>query len=198
MWCSRRIAPLILNLGTRWRWMINLRPIRLTSGSASEQVWTFQRRQKYSAPTEIRNPDRVARSVVAIRLQYPDCITEETVSNNTSIKNPLKKSEGQTFEHMRIYRVKPVMSLTRNGNNIKILTKRTINQRLLLKMVGFYLRIFCILKIFIMHNIIFTYLKENVCMLLYFFKYDGMFCIWLKIYSIALYLRPSHMVSTNL
>jgi hypothetical protein len=69
----RRTALLVLNLSTRWRWMVSLTtrsfyPHRkiwcplTASGWATETVWTFWRRENYQAPAGIQTPDLPARS----------------------------------------------------------------------------------------------------------------------------------------
>jgi hypothetical protein len=75
---SRGIAPLILNLGTRWRWVVcftplplyprqrSLVPIKQKAGWALEPVWTFWWREKSLFPTAIRTPNWPARSPFAI------------------------------------------------------------------------------------------------------------------------------------
>jgi len=69
---SRRIAPLILHLGARWRSVVSFTsrplchrertplPIEFKAGWATEAVWTFWRRQIPLDPAAIRALDRPA------------------------------------------------------------------------------------------------------------------------------------------
>ena len=75
---STGIAPLILNLGTRCRWVVNFTPrplysreitpvpIEQEAGRATEPDWTFCKREKSLAATRIRIPDHPSRSLVVI------------------------------------------------------------------------------------------------------------------------------------
>ena len=75
---SRGIAPHILNLSARWRWVVNFTPqslypweitrvhIKLEAGWAPELIWTFWRRVKYFARTGIWTPDSSSRSPVTL------------------------------------------------------------------------------------------------------------------------------------
>jgi hypothetical protein len=78
-WRSRGIALLILDLGARRGWVVSTTPrphctpgkdpvpIVQEAGWASGPVWTCT---KNLAPTEIRSPDRPARSQSLYRLSY--------------------------------------------------------------------------------------------------------------------------------
>ena len=75
---SRGLAPHILNLGDKWRWVVGFIPRERTAvctekgaGWAPETVWTFWLREIYVAFTGIRTPVRPARSVAAYRISYP-------------------------------------------------------------------------------------------------------------------------------
>jgi len=71
-------APLILNLGTRWRWVVNLKlrllypreitliPVVYEAGWAPELDYTFWWKEKSVVPARIWSPDRAACSLVAI------------------------------------------------------------------------------------------------------------------------------------
>jgi hypothetical protein len=69
---STGIAPLILNLGTRWRWVVSFTPrplyhrdrIPAPSGWAPQPVWTFWR-EKISFSYHDSNPDSPAHMTVA-------------------------------------------------------------------------------------------------------------------------------------
>jgi hypothetical protein len=75
---SRGIAPLILNLSTRWRWVVNftpqllypqkisLVPIDYDAGWAPEPVWTFCRREKCSVCATVRTSDCPIHSLVTV------------------------------------------------------------------------------------------------------------------------------------
>jgi hypothetical protein len=79
----RRIAPLILKLGTRWWWVVNFTPrplyprerkpviTELEPVWAPDLVWAFCRREKSLATTGIRTPDPPTRSEVAIPTTLP-------------------------------------------------------------------------------------------------------------------------------
>lgn len=75
---SRGTVLLILDIVTRWRWVISVTaPAALPPGKNpgnhwiqgwgdAVRLWTFWRRVKYLAPTGIWTPDRSARSVVSM------------------------------------------------------------------------------------------------------------------------------------
>jgi hypothetical protein len=71
LWC---LTPLILNLGTRWRWVVNFTsgpldppvPTEYWAVWVSKRVWTFWRREEFVAQTGIRTSHRPACGVVAI------------------------------------------------------------------------------------------------------------------------------------
>jgi hypothetical protein len=68
------IAPLILNFGRSWMWVVNITPwplyrremtpvaIELEAGWAPEPVSTVLEKRKYLVPTGIRIPDRPPRN----------------------------------------------------------------------------------------------------------------------------------------
>jgi len=78
---SRGLAPLILNLGTTWRRVVDLTPrpllpwkrisvrIGYEAGWATELVWTFWRKEKLPVPAGIETPDRPVRRLHIIRLR---------------------------------------------------------------------------------------------------------------------------------
>jgi len=90
---NRGMAPLILKLGTRWKWVVNFTPrphysrvpIDLEAGWAPEPDWTFRRR-KLLAPSEIQTPDPPARRWWLYRLRYSGSII-----NNKTTKSDIKK-----------------------------------------------------------------------------------------------------------
>jgi len=75
---NRGTAPLIPNLGSRWRWVYNFTPrslylrerypvlIEQGAGWAPEPVCTLRRHRKYFAPAGIRNLDCPVASMVTI------------------------------------------------------------------------------------------------------------------------------------
>jgi hypothetical protein len=84
---SGGIAPRILDLGTRWRWVVNFTPSRFTPQGKNPPQYPSDRRlggpqswsgrggeEKNSQPPpgiELPNPDRPARSQSLHRLSYP-------------------------------------------------------------------------------------------------------------------------------
>jgi len=66
-WGNWSITPLILNLGTRWRWWLALRSGRFTPGTgpvtrwSPEPVWTSRKREKYLTLVGIRTAERATR-----------------------------------------------------------------------------------------------------------------------------------------
>ena len=65
---SRGITPLILNVGSTWRWVVNFKPLPLypwkgipVPGWAPEQVWAVLEKEKSFTPTGIRSPDHPVR-----------------------------------------------------------------------------------------------------------------------------------------
>ena len=75
-------APHILNMGTKWKWVVSLTPrpfqpqertpvIELESGCAPEPVWVVLEKRKYLVPTGIWNSGRpVAPPYWLYRLHY--------------------------------------------------------------------------------------------------------------------------------
>jgi hypothetical protein len=66
---SGGIAPFILGLGTRWRWVVSFTPRKepliptgKESGWAPEPVWTRWWKEKFPAPAGTQIPDHPARS----------------------------------------------------------------------------------------------------------------------------------------
>jgi hypothetical protein len=67
---SRGIAPVIFNLGTRYRQMVNFKlrplyswgreplPIKQEAGLAPEPIWSLWTREKSLIPTKIQTPDQ--------------------------------------------------------------------------------------------------------------------------------------------
>ena len=105
----RRIAPLILMLGTRWRWVVNLAPLphprrlyhrvrkpvptKSEAVWAPEPVWTF-RREKSHATTGTRNPGPSSRgSSVGIATELPRLLTSPRILQFFKLKNKLLSSE---------------------------------------------------------------------------------------------------------
>jgi hypothetical protein len=80
---SRHTAPLLLNLGSICRWVVNFTswllylwertpvPIESEAGWAPELVWTFWRRKKSFACTVIQTPGHPAHRVVTILPWHP-------------------------------------------------------------------------------------------------------------------------------
>ena len=77
---SRDMAPLMLNLSTKSRTVVNFTPqpleppetttvsTELEAGWAPETVWTFLEKRKSLAPTAIRNPGPCSRYATLLRL----------------------------------------------------------------------------------------------------------------------------------
>jgi hypothetical protein len=78
---SRDIAPLILNLGTRWRWVVNITlwqlcpppprkepqyPLNRMLGGPKSWCGYSGKREKCLAPSRIRNPDSAACRLAAL------------------------------------------------------------------------------------------------------------------------------------
>ena len=86
---SAGIAPLILNLGDRWRLVVNInirpeprRPLNGRLGGPKSRSGRFGKKKKKSvAPAGIRIPDRPARSIVAIPT------TQSRLRNATEIQS---------------------------------------------------------------------------------------------------------------
>ena len=88
---SRGIAPLILNLSTRWRRVVNCtsllpkkEPCKHWMGdrAGTESVWMFWNREKPFAPAGIWTPHRSARSLVPVQTllsRLSMCKCRETV-----------------------------------------------------------------------------------------------------------------------
>jgi hypothetical protein len=99
---NRGVAPPILNLGVRWRCVVNIMPRPLypreitpvpteqKAERAPELVETFWRREKSLAPTEFRTPDRQARSRITIltELTRLQSLTNELATPNYMILGP--------------------------------------------------------------------------------------------------------------
>jgi hypothetical protein len=79
---SKGIATLILNLGTRYGWVVNITPRQLSGGKeprypidqearwAPEPVLKFRKTRKSLVPGGLRTPDRTTRSLVTIPTIY--------------------------------------------------------------------------------------------------------------------------------
>jgi hypothetical protein len=87
VWGSEGIAPRILNLGIRWRWMVSstLRPLYhrknpqyplVEAGWDPEPAWTRWRREKFPAPCRELNPDHPAHSLGIIKVKLFLCLTK--------------------------------------------------------------------------------------------------------------------------
>ena len=73
-WGSRHIAPLIFNLVTGWRWVVNFTPWPLCPGThslrASDPVWTFGEDKNFF-PLRDSTPARPAHSLFSIPAAFP-------------------------------------------------------------------------------------------------------------------------------
>jgi len=72
---SRGIAPLILNLGFRWKYVLNitLRPLYYRKRTPRRRSKWFLKKRKSLAPAGIRTPGSSARSQSLYRLRYLGC-----------------------------------------------------------------------------------------------------------------------------
>jgi hypothetical protein len=79
---NRSIGPLILDLGTIWRWATNFRPQPLyprkqqETGWATQLVWTVMEKRKYLAPARIQT---LGPQLVAIRTMLSQILSIQTV-----------------------------------------------------------------------------------------------------------------------
>jgi hypothetical protein len=99
-WGSEGIAPSILNLNTRWRWVVSFTPrplylrgkstryplVRRLGGSQSRSGRGGEEEKSNNCPCRELNPNRPTRSLVSIQTELPrlqpDCIYQELNGNS--------------------------------------------------------------------------------------------------------------------
>ena len=106
---SRRMAPHVLNLGSRWRWAnFTLRqfypqkktpvPTEQEVGWAPAPVWTFWRTENSFCPTGFRNPDRQPVDYSLYHLSYPRAGLDVLENRKFSLPYRVSKPDRQPVD----------------------------------------------------------------------------------------------------